>query len=109
MKLRFNIFFSAAILALVLISCTGNEEKNVEQKQQAKQRVFEGYHVLLDEIVRSKDGIFRGVNLNSCTDSIKHMEVVSPTETSSGHLYYEYAADSITNYSIDYTLENESS
>lgn len=109
MNLRvYNIFFSAVIVALLLVSCGGNEEKSVEQKQQAKQRVFDGYHILLDEIVRSKSGIFRGLNLNCSADSIKRVEDVAPTEVSPGHLYYEYAADSMTNYSIDYTLENDS-
>lgn len=92
----------------MLMSCNNNPEKTAEQTQQPKQRVFAGYHILLDEIVRSKNGIFRGVNLNACADSIKYMENAAPTEISEEHLYYEYTADSLTNYSIDYTLENDS-
>lgn len=70
--------------------------------------MFAGYHVLLDEIIRSKEGVFRGINLNSKSDVIKQVESESPVETSPGHLYFEYEADSLTNYSIDYTLNKDS-
>ncbi len=70
--------------------------------------MFEGFHPLLDEIVRTKDGVFRGINLNSSSEKIKSIEQVEPTEESPEHLYYEYKADSLTNYSIDYTLDNDS-
>lgn len=74
----------------------------------AKPRVFEGYHVLLDEIVRSKQGVFRGVNLNTSPDDIKAVEPGSPAETSPGHLYFEYETDSLTNFSVDYTFNKDS-
>jgi len=71
-------------------------------------RVFEGYHVLMDEIIRSKHGVFRGLDLNVGLDSIKAVEKQEPEETSPTRLYYEYKADSVTNYSIEYTLQNDS-
>lgn len=104
----YKIGFFSSILALFVFSCTHEEKKETEQTPQAQQRVFEGYHILLDEIVRSPKGIFRGINLDTCADSIKYAESVAPTEASEEHLYYEYTADSLTNYSIDYTLENDS-
>ena len=73
-----------------------------------KPRVFPGYHILLDEIVRSPEGIFRGVNLNTSPASIKKIEIASPTEDSEEHIYYEYKADSLTDYSIDYTFSKDS-
>lgn len=83
-------------------------EQPVKEEKKEPVRVFLGYHVLLDEIIRSKEGVFRGLNLNASSEFIKKIETSPPTETSTGHLYYEYKADSLTNYSIDYTLNNDS-
>lgn len=104
LRLPSKIVFSLLVLAVISLSC--NQEKKETVK--AKPRIFNGYHVLLDEIIRSKDGVFRGINLNSHSNEIKKVESEEPTETSPGHLYFEYKADSLTNYSIDYTLENDS-
>jgi hypothetical protein len=100
----FKIVFLSLILLFILSSCTG--EKKPADKP--KQRVFAGYHVLLDEIVRSKDGVFRGLNLNSTSAQILQHEPSPPTETAENHLFFEYSTDSATNYSIDYTLSNDS-
>lgn len=71
-------------------------------------RVFPGYHYLLDEIVRSRTGVFRSMSLNNRSAHVKENEPGQPTEESDGHLFYEYKADSSTNYSIDYAFENDS-
>lgn len=104
--LRFlsNIILVPFILAILAVAC--NEPKKEEIKEPT--RIFNGYHILLDEIVRSKSGIFRGLELNTKTDSIKLVEKAAPMESSPGHLYYEYKADSLTYYSIEYTLNNDS-
>lgn len=90
---------------LVAVAC--NDHKN-EGKEKPKPRIFEGYHQLLDEIIRSKQGVFRGIDLNSQAAEIKQVESVTPTEESPDHLYFEYLADSLTNYSIDYAFDNDS-
>lgn len=74
----------------------------------AKPRAFPGYHVLLDEILRSQDGVFRGINLNADQESVKKNEGVSPVEDTEEHIYYEFKADTLTNYSIDYTFDADS-
>lgn len=89
---------------VLLWSC----EQPVKEEKKEPVRVFLGYHVLLDEIIRSKDGVFRGLNLNASSEAIRKIETAPPTESSPGHLYYEYKADSLTNYSIDYTLNKDS-
>ncbi len=99
-----KIFLSVSVFIFVFNSC--KEEKKAEEKP--KPRIFNGYHVLLDEIIRSKDGVIRGVNLNARSEVIRKLELVPPTEASEDHLYYEYKADSLTDYSIDYTLNNDS-
>ena len=104
MRSIFNILFGAFLTFFILVSC--NEEKKPVEKP--KQRVFPGYHILLDEIVRSREGVFRGLNLNSSSADIMAHEPSPPTEASQDHLYFEYKTDSLTNYSIDYSLNNDS-
>lgn len=106
MKLRsgFKIVFSLLFVLVALFSC--NQEK--QEAEKPKPRIFNGYHVLLDEIIRSKDGVFRGINLNSSKETVKKVENTEPTESSADHLYFEYKADSLTNYSIDYSFDNDS-
>jgi hypothetical protein len=89
---------------MIFFSC--KSEPKVEVK--TKPRIFEGFHPLMDEIVKTKDGVFRGLNLNSNSKDIKNVETAKPVETAPGHLYYEYKIDSVTNYSIDYTLDKDS-
>jgi hypothetical protein len=96
------IFFF--FLIFIAVSC--KEEK--KEMVIVKPRVFPGYHVLLDEIVRSPEGVFRGINLNAKPEAIKKIEKVAPSEASEGHIYFEYKADSLTNYSIDYTFNKDS-
>ncbi len=102
LKLIFKIV--TCFLLLFTVSCT--DEKKEETK--VKPRVFEGYHPLLDEIIRSKEGVFRGINLNSKAEVIKTIESAPPIEKSPGHLYFEYKVNDQTNYSIDYTLNKDS-
>ena len=93
------------LAALLIFSCNETEKEKAAPR---KERVFTGYHLLLDEIVRSKEGVFRGLSLNSSSQTIRETEGVEPTEVSEDHLYYEYQPDSITNYSVDYTMHNDS-
>lgn len=95
------VFF---LTGLILFSCGEPPKPEVKEKP----RVFSGYHILLDEIIRSKEGVFRGLDLNANAEKIKNIEGVAPEESSPEKLYYEYKADSVTNYSIEYTLSNDS-
>ncbi len=83
--------------------------KTDETKKEAKkERVFEGYHIYLDDIIKSKKGVFRGLNLNTSLDSTKINEGVAPIEKSTNDLFFEYELDSLTNYSINYSFTNDS-
>ncbi len=93
------------IMSLVLAFASCNENK---PQPESKPRIFEGYHPLMDEIVRSKSGVFRGLELNCNAVKIKETETSSPTEEETNKLFYEYKADSSISYSIDYTLSNDS-
>jgi hypothetical protein len=103
---RSNYIVLGCFVLLISFSACTEEIKPVEAP--VKERVFPGFHPLLDELVRTKDGVFRGLELNVNASKIKSIEGAEPTEVSDGHLYYEYQVDSVTNYSIDYAMHNDS-
>lgn len=91
-------------VALLLVSCK-ETPKTTEQK---KPRIFPEYNELLDEIIRSKDGVIRGVDLNSKATIITKTETKQPSDIDRDYLYFEYDIDSVTNYSVTYNLEKDS-
>jgi hypothetical protein len=95
----------AVFFLLLFISCSDKSQKS-ETHQNL--RILPGYHILLDDIVRSDTGVFRGLELNASSEKIKNLEGSEPAESSENHLYYEFKADSITEYSINYALVNDS-
>ncbi|MBL7902108.1 MAG: hypothetical protein JNK73_08950 [Bacteroidia bacterium] len=103
MRLVLNIPVVIAFF-LLFFSCQ-SEQKNTAP---VSHRVFEGYHVLLDDIIRTRHGVFRGLDLNTSMDSVKKAEPSEPKEAGPNQLYYEYRADSLTDYSIEYTFSGDS-
>lgn len=70
--------------------------------------MFPEYSEALDEIIRTKDGVIRGIDLNSKADVITKTETKAPSEVAHDYLYFEYAIDSLTNYSVAYNLQKDS-
>lgn len=91
-------------LALLIVACNNTEKPKVV----AKPRIFPQYNVALDELIRTPDGVIRGINLNSKAEVIKNVETATPKEIAPGQLYFEYTLDSLTNYSVAYTLQKDS-
>ncbi len=72
-------------------------------------RIFEGFHPIMDELVRSKEGVFRGLELNDSLTKIKRNEITEPLENDENRLYYEYKIDSVKlTYSLDYLFVKDS-
>ena len=99
-------FLGGVILfvSLLVVSCR-ETPKATEQK---KPRIFPEYNELLDEIIRSKEGVIRGVDLNSKAMVITKTETSQPSDVDRDYLYFEYTIDSVTNYSVTYNLEKDS-
>ncbi len=99
------------LLYCILIACSlfltacYEPPKVVEVK---KTRIFPEYNQALDEIIRSKDGVIRGVDLNSKAILITKTESKEPSEIDHDYLYFEYTIDSVTNYSVAYNLQKDS-
>lgn len=102
--MRKLIYYILAFISLVVVSCKNTPEA-VEQK---KPRIFPEYHVELDEIIRSKEGVIRGVDLNSKANLITTTETKQPSDVDEDYLYFEYKIDSVTNYSVTYNLNKDS-
>lgn len=102
--MRKTLYFSLFLIALAFFSCQENP-KVVEEK---KPRIFPEYHGALDEIIRSKEGVIRGVDLNSKASLITKTETKAPSEVDHDYLYFEYTIDSVTNYSVAYILQKDS-
>lgn len=93
-----------AFAFLFFLSCNNKEQT----KEVSKQRIFPQYYIAIDEIIQTNDGVLRGINLNSSADSITKTETAKPIEADDKRLFFEYVIDSITNYSIEYSLTNDS-
>jgi hypothetical protein len=102
--MRKLVYYILAFISLVVVSCKNTPEA-VEQK---KPRIFPEYHVELDEIIRSKEGVIRGVDLNSKANLITKTETKQPSDVDEDYLYFEYKIDSVTNYSVTYNLNKDS-
>lgn len=98
------LYFGLLVLGINLFSCVDSPKKTEEKKP----RIFPEYHVLLDEIIRSKDGVIRGIDLNSKAMQITKTETRQPAEVDTDYLYFEYPIDSVTNYSVTYNLNKDS-
>ena len=93
--------FCLGVIAL-LISC--NNDKN---KQAELVRIFPEYHYALDTVIKSKEGIVSGVELGQNIKFIPMAHVKQAVEKSKDHIIYEQKIDSLTRYSINYSLEND--
>lgn len=95
-----NILPAIACVALLLLaSCSGDPVKE-------KPRVFEGYGLWMDTVLKSTDKIVRGLEPGMTAEEIKKVEAVPPAEEDSASLYYEISVDSVTDVLCTYTLDN---
>ncbi len=92
------------LLLATFIRCSQNMPKTETEKE----RIFQGYHIALDSIIRTPKGIIRGVELGATMNEVKRSEVVNITEADETYYYYEFKADSITTYSLTYSFIQDS-
>jgi hypothetical protein len=101
LKKFINIILFAS--CLLLVAC--HEKKPIVDEPV---RIFAGFHPIMDELIRTKDGVFRGLDLNDSLSKIKRLELADPLEADENHVYYEYKIDSTQLvYSLDYALVND--
>lgn len=100
--MRKLFYFVSLTITFFLFAC------EPEQKVVEKPRIFPEYDIALDELLKTPNGVIRGIMLNTKADSIKKIETAEALEADSASLYYEYKIDSMMDYSITYNLVNDS-
>jgi hypothetical protein len=108
MNTKYTYYASKALpfgmgLMLFLSSCSHSDSK---QTTEAK-RIFADYHYALDSVIKSNEGIIGGLELGQSKDLIPAFQVSHAIEKSADHLTFEQDIDSISKYSITYSLEND--
>jgi hypothetical protein len=63
------------------------------------------YGSVLESVIVSDTGAFRGYSLGEKLDSVKANEKAQPAEVDDGYLYYEYKLDSANSFNIAYTFD----
>jgi hypothetical protein len=84
--------FITSVICLFISACSshsGNEKK------------------LADIILKDESGLLRGLDLGVTVKEVKESEPTGLTEETPEYLFYEFAIDSSTNYTISYTFEND--
>ena len=99
-----KLIYIQLLCALFLLGCNHTPKETIEKKP----RVFPEYNEVLDEIIRSKQGVIRGIDLNSKAQEITKAETIPPSEVAADYIYFEYKIDSIYDYSVAYNLQKDS-
>ena len=87
-------FYKFSFLLLFLFSCW-KEKSDLST-----------YGETFEKVMKSEEGIFRGINLGTPLDSVKLSEVVPAGEEDSTYLYYELALDSVNSINLAYDFES---
>lgn len=95
MKIKSIIAVSSFLLLLSVFSCTSPKSKLAE------------YGPVLENVMQSDEGAFRGFSLGDAFDSIQKTEKVPPIESDENYLYYEYSIDTLGTYNVAYNFEEK--
>ncbi len=95
MKTKSIIAVSCFLLLLSIFSCTSPKSKLAE------------YGPVLENVMQSDAGAFRGFSLGEAFDTIQKTEKVPPIESDEDYLYYEYPIDTLGTYNIAYNFEEK--
>jgi hypothetical protein len=96
--LSFQKYLPKTTLFLFLIISFVSACKQPESK-------LKKYGTLLEEVMLSDSGAFRGLSLGEKLDSVQAHEKGKPSEADGGYLYYENKLDSSNTFNIAYTFD----
>lgn len=97
------LFFIIAVLFQYCNSTSKNEENNLAPK-----RIFPQYSEYTEKIIKTDSSVIRGLNLNISADIIKKTENITPSAEKKDTIEYQYQVDSVVNYTVKYSLRNDS-
>ncbi|MFL5754116.1 MAG: hypothetical protein ACJ76F_11960 [Bacteroidia bacterium] len=102
--MKFFLHFITVLCLVALAFSCSNEQPH----KQPKERIFKGYDVSLDSVIRNQQGIIRGLELGAKIGEVKAAEPNLPVEFDVDYYYYEGKVDSLTSYSVAYTFVHDS-
>ncbi len=91
------------ILVVICFSC-----QNIEEKPIVKKRLFPDYLEYTESIIKSDTLVVRGLGLNASAKNITNTESIKPSINKQDTLEFQYKIDSLVNYSVRYTIHNDS-
>ena len=91
-------------IVFFISSCNNHSEAD---KSVGSERVFPEYHYALDSVIKSNNGIIGGIELGQNIRVITAMQINKAIEKVAKHITYEQKIDSISKYSITYSIEND--
>src|SRR4051812_27839252 len=97
--LFFQKYITRSSFLLLLFVCFVSACKQPESK-------LRKYGTILEDVMVSDSGAFRGFSLGEKLDSVQAKEKGKPAEADTGYLYYEYKLDSSNSYNVAYTFED---
>lgn len=92
-----NLSAAAIILFVLICSASCKHEKDPLKK----------YGTVVETVMRSDNGAFRGFNFGEKQDSVHAKEAGPAAETDQDYLYYEYRIGGIGSYNITYDFDEE--
>jgi hypothetical protein len=93
-----NLYVQASIMlvSLVFISSCTDPKKETETNKS-----------IIETVMLSDKGIFRGLDLGMSKDSVLAHEKIEPVQNSTAQLNYEYTIDSTATYAITYSFDEK--
>jgi hypothetical protein len=92
---RKKIAVLLSLIVIIVFSCTHTKSKVAE------------YGPVIENVMRSDMGVFRGFGLGENPDSIMKKEPEKPIEVDSGYLYYEYKLATAGSFNITYNFDEK--
>lgn len=87
-----------------MVACS---DEKPQENNVVKERIFKGYHIALDSVIRTPDGVLRGFEPGEKAADIISYEYKKPAESDKDYSFYEYPIDSVSAYTIAYSFVND--
>lgn len=101
---RISTFTNSVVYAGICLLMFACSDEPKEKPVIVKERVFKGFHVSLDSIIRKKEGVVHGFELGDSIKVIRAAEPGKPEEEDSDYFLFSYPIDSLSSYTIAYSF-----
>lgn len=106
-KYRVALFILPVCISAIFQQCRNLTNEQNEQTRLPK-KTFPEYSIYTNAILKTDHSIFRGLNLNVSSATIKQTETIQPFIEKPDTIEYHYTIDSMVYYTIRYSLQKDS-